>query len=185
MVNLHLGCGSKYIPGFIHIDLSDYNHIDYVHDIRSLPMIDDDSVDLIYACHVLEYFDRAEVVNVLKEWMRVLIHGGILRLAMPDLEKLSTVYHYDRNINVLLGPIFGRWDTGNGIIYHRTVYDYDSIYKLLSSIGFINVRRWDWRQTIHNDYDDYSQAYLPWNGVVDDEYKSGTLISLNVECNKS
>lgn len=184
MVNLHLGCGKRYIPGFIHIDLSTYDHIDYVHDIRTLPMFEDNTVNLIYACHVISYFDRLEIVDVLKEWRRVLKLDGILRLSVTDFEVVSKLYNEGYTLNDILGPIFGRWDTGNGIVYQKTIYDYDSISKLLYSEGFTNVGRWDWRETIHKDYDDYSQAYLPWAGVVDEEYKSGTLISLNVEATK-
>lgn len=35
-VKLHLGCGSKYIPGFIHCDLGGCDHIDYKQDMRDL-----------------------------------------------------------------------------------------------------------------------------------------------------
>ena len=28
-MKLHLGCGKKYIDGFTHVDLQDYDHIDY------------------------------------------------------------------------------------------------------------------------------------------------------------
>jgi predicted SAM-dependent methyltransferase len=33
-IKLHLGCGKRYIPGFIHIDLADYPHIDYKEILR-------------------------------------------------------------------------------------------------------------------------------------------------------
>jgi hypothetical protein len=46
-------------------------------------------------------------------------------------------------------------------------------------VGFKNVHRYDWRQTIHKDYDDFSQAYIPH---MDKEH--GILISLNVEAEK-
>jgi len=46
-VKLHLGCGKRYIPGFVHVDLADFPHIDYRSDVRSLPMLKDESADLI------------------------------------------------------------------------------------------------------------------------------------------
>ena len=90
-IRLHLGCGKRYIPGFIHIDLADYPHIDYKSDVSNLSMFEDYSVELIYACHVLEHFRRDKVENVLREWYRVLKQGGILRVAVPDLERLLEV----------------------------------------------------------------------------------------------
>ena len=83
-LQLHLGCGKRYIPGFVHVDTAAFPHIDYRHDVRTLPMFDDNSVDLIYACHVIEYFDRIEVLDVLREWHRVLKPDRVLRLAVPD-----------------------------------------------------------------------------------------------------
>ena len=32
-MKLHLGCWNRFIPGFIHIDLCDYDHIDYKRNI--------------------------------------------------------------------------------------------------------------------------------------------------------
>ena len=40
----------------------------------------------IYASHALEYFDKYEVVNVLKEWNRVLKPGGELKLQLLILK---------------------------------------------------------------------------------------------------
>lgn len=185
-IKLHLGCGKKFIPGFVHVDSDNYPHIDYRHDIARLPMFKDNSVDLIYSSHALEYFDREEAKEVLKEWKRVLKPGGILRLAVPDFEAIVKVYlKYNKDLEHrgILGPLYGRWEIktkkGRKFIYHKTVYDFKSLQKLLKSIGFKNVHRYDWRKTIHKDYDDFSQAYIPHL-----DKKHGLLISLNVEAKK-
>ena len=39
--------------------------------------------------------------------------------------------------------------------------------------------RYDWRQTLHKDHDDFSQAYVPHM-----DKEKGLLISLNVEADK-
>ena len=78
-MNLHLACGKRYIPGFIHVDVADFPHIDYRSRIERLPMFADASADLIYCCHGLEYLDRAEAAAALIEWRRVLKAGGTLR----------------------------------------------------------------------------------------------------------
>jgi SAM-dependent methyltransferase len=183
-IQLHLGCGKRYIPGFVHIDIADFPHIDYRHDIRTLPMLADDSVAVAYACHVLEYFDRIEVVDVLREWRRVLVPGATLFTAVPDFAALVDVYRQHGELSLVLGPLFGRWQDPGGSqkvepIYHRTTYDFGSLRTVLESAGFRDVNRYDWRNTIFRDYDDYSQAYIPH---MDKEH--GRLISLNVTCRK-
>lgn len=81
--------------------------------------------------------------------------------------------------------MYGRWEIatknkkGPKTIYHKTVYDFDNIKKVLEEAGFRNIKRYDWRKTIHKDYDDYSQAYIPH---MDKDH--GILISLNVEAKK-
>ena len=177
-IRLHLGCGKRYIPGFIHIDQSTFSHIDYCGPVESLPMFGDDTVDLIYASHVLEYFDRLEVREVLAEWRRVLKVGGILRIAVPDFAALIEAYHRF-GLDRILGPLYGRMESGGKIIYHKTVYDFEALASVLTTNGFARIRRYDWRETIHRGHDDYSQSYLPHL-----DKDNGLLISLNVEGTK-
>jgi predicted SAM-dependent methyltransferase len=181
---LHLGCGKRYIPGFVHVDVDDFPHIDHKTDIADLHMFEDASIDLIYSSHALEYFDRVEVKRVLSEWRRVLRRGGTLRLAVPDFDALVHVYREYGKLDMLLGPLYGRiavkTPAGEGRLYHKTVYDFPSMQNLLQECGFEAVRRYDWRQTVHRDYDDFSQAYVPH---MDKEH--GRLISLNVEATRS
>jgi predicted SAM-dependent methyltransferase len=183
-MKLHLGCWNRNIPGFINVDLCDFPHVHYKNNIDDLSMFEDNSAELIYSSHSFEYFDRTEAPNVLKEWNRVLIPGGILRISVPDFEKLIQLYNQTNNINKILGPLFGRMeiDTGQNlkIIYHRTVYDFNSLKELLERCGFNSIRRYDWKQTIHKDYDDHSQAYFPHM-----DKENGLLLSLNVEANKN
>lgn len=185
MKALHLGCGKRFIPDYIHIDLADYPHIDYRHDVKTLPMFEDSTIDLIYASHVIEYFDRVEVMDVLNEWRRVLKKGGILRLAVPDFEAMVRVYGEFRDLSLIHGPLYGRYEIEGTkkIIYHKTAYDFSSLKAVLEKSKFRNIKRWDWRKIFSGEqegYDDYSQAYVPH---LDKE--KGILISLNVECEKT
>lgn len=181
MICLHLGCGKRFIPGFIHIDLADYSHIDYRHNVQDLSFLQDNYADLIYASHVIEYFDQIETVEVLKEWRRVLKPEGVLRLAVPDFEALIQVYQKYKDLSLIIGPLYGRMEVEgqDGLIYHKTVYDFPSLKKILEVCGFSQIQRYDWRKTIHKDYDDYSQAYIPHM-----DKENGILISLNIEAIK-
>lgn len=176
-MKLHLGCGKRYIPGYVHIDAVDYPHVDHVATIDNLSFIPDNSVQVIYNCHVLEHFKRKEVERVLREWFRILKPEGVLRISVPDFAKLSELYQRYGKLDMVIGALFGRGDYLYNI--HYNVFDFNSLSEALKKVGFNNVQRYDWRSTEHADMDDYSQAYVPHM-----DKENGTLISLNVECIK-
>lgn len=177
-MKLHLGCGKRHIPGFVHIDAVDYPHVDHVATIDNLSFISDNSVDLVYNCHVLEHFKRRDVGRVLKEWHRVLKPSGVLRISVPDFASLCEVYQrHGQKLELVIGALFGRQDYLYNI--HYNVFDYPTLYRILEEVGFHQVRRYDWRETEHAAIDDYSQAYIPH---MDKEH--GIQISLNIECVK-
>lgn len=182
-MKLHLGCWHRFIPGFVHIDYSDFPHVQFKSSIDSLPFIQDGSVSLIYCSHAFEYFDRDEAVRALCEWRRVLMPRGILRLAVPDFPALVQVYKTSGDISKILGPLYGqmRIDTiqGTHVLYHKTVYDEASLTALLNENGFADIERWDWRATEHARVDDHSQAYYPHM-----QKDSGVLVSLNLQAYK-
>ena len=157
-MKVNLGCGENYIPGFTHVDLDTYPHIDHQRDIRDLDIFDDNSADLIYSSHSLEYFDRIEVKAVLKEWIRVLKPGGVLRLAVPDFEAMVKVYlnYRDLDHRGILGPLYGKWPyktVGEKVdtFYHKTTYDFKSLKNTLENAGLTKIKRYNWKETIHKD----------------------------------
>ena len=179
MIKINMGCGWRnFGSDWIHIDGGDYDHLDY-NNITHLQNFDDNSVDLIYASHVLEYFDRQEVINVLKEWQRVLRPGGVLRLAVPDFDSMARLYIEGTPLDRFLGPLYGKIQMSEKTVYHKTVYDFDSLNNILVLCNFKNIKKYDWRQTEHAMFDDHSQAYIPHM-----DKENGTLISLNIECEK-
>jgi len=177
MIKINMGCGWRnFGEDWVHIDGGDYDHLDHK-DIFNLPY-EDNMVDLIYASHVIEYFDTQEVQNVLKEWKRVLKKDGILRIAVPDFKSMTELYHSGKiELTSILGPLYGKMNMGDKKIYHKTVYDFKTLENTLKYAGFYDIFRYDWRSTNHSQFDDHSQAYIPHM-----DKQNGTLISLNVEC---
>ena len=176
-MKLHLGCGKRFIPGFVHVDIVNYDHIDYLTSIDRLDVFQDNSVELIYNCHVLEHFHRSKVGKVLKEWYRVLKPGGILRTSVPDFEALCELYMNKKDLSLVIGPLIGRQNYLYNI--HYNIFDYSSLKKELLTAGFKEVYHYDWRKTEHADVDDFSQAYYPHM-----DKENGKLLSLNVEAVK-
>lgn len=179
-MKLHLGCGQRHIPGFVHVDLLRAPHVDIVGPVEKLPF-PAASASLIYASHVLEHFGRFEYKQVLAEWFRVLKPAGILRLAVPDFAACAAIYYESGlvdGLSGLVGLIVGGQRDGND--YHKMIFDEPFLRRELMTTGFTEVRRWDWRDTEHSAIDDYSQAYIPHLRKHD-----GRLMSLNLEAVKA
>ena len=175
MTKLHLGCGKRnFGPDWDHIDGGDYSHLKS-HDIINLPYATN-SVDLIYSSHTVEYFDREEIKYVLREWRTVLKMGGVLRIAVPDFEVISRLYQAGFDLSYFVGPLYGKMKMGDSWVYHKTVYDFSSLRNVLLEAGFRDIIKYDWRNTEHSQFDDFSQAYLPHL-----DKDRGILISLNVQ----
>ena len=58
-------------------------------------------------------------------------------------------------------------------------YDFARLEKLLKAAGFVKVERYDWRDFLPADYDDYSRSYLPHM-----DFDNGRLMSLNITAKK-
>jgi len=172
-MKLHIGAGEKYLPGYKHMDMIKRAHIDYVGDACDLSFFKDGCIEEIYACHVLEHFNRHKVLDALIEWSRVLCTNGTLRVAVPSFSAIVAEYAQNGNLNAVLGLLYG----GQNYEYnfHYQAYDFNRLKSLLEQAGFINISEYDWRDFLPNDYDDYSRAYLPHL-----DFENGRLMSLNV-----
>lgn len=176
-MKLHIGCGKKFLPGYKHIDIMEYPHIDYVAAADNLHMIDDDSVEEIYACHVLEHFGRLEYGNVLKEWHRVLKSGGAIIIAVPNFDAI--VEHYDNNkdLSVLIGLLYGGQNYKYN--YHYMTFNFALLSDTLKNIGFDDIKTYKWEEFLPEEFDDYSKSYLPHM-----DFDNGKLMSLNIIARK-
>ena len=175
-MKLHLGCGKLKLRNFINVDI-DSPVADIKLNITDLSIINSNTVDEIYICHVLEHFKRNELLELFLTWNRVLKCDGVLRISVPDFEKVVRVYMKTNKLYELIGFLNG----GQKNMYdiHYVNFDYVTLTGLLDACGFSNFVIYDPHEFL-GDQDDYSKAYLPH---MDSE--NGTLMSLNIMCTKN
>ncbi|MCS6959245.1 MAG: methyltransferase domain-containing protein [Pseudanabaenaceae cyanobacterium SKYGB_i_bin29] len=172
-MKLHIGGREKH-PDWKILDVEPRPEVDFVADATNLSQFPSNSCDAIYASHVLEHFHHGisgEVLNVLKEWYRVLKPGGIIYLSVPDLDKLCWLYTRPgisfeeklRIMAILYGTQTNIYDV------HKVGFDYQILYYYLSMAGFINIQQVE-RFNIFNDCSNFCIR--------------GELISLNVVATK-
>jgi SAM-dependent methyltransferase len=188
-MKLNLGCYDRKIHGFVNVDIRPEVGPDLVDDAFSLTKIKDDSVDLIYCSHMLEHLTFPKAMIALGRWNAVLKEGGVLRLAVPDMEAIFAHYFYWKKLPLLYSALWG--SQRHEFDFHYSGWDYQTLSDALIGAGFSSVRRWSPETTDPHMYiDDYSHAYYPdghrpmamKNGNTVD--LGGKLMSLNLEAIK-
>lgn len=183
---LNLACGpierNHMGHPWLNVDLK-CNFADFEMDVHTLPEEWTGKFWEVRASHVLEHFYINEWPSVLSEWLRVLRPGGVLRISMPDLDKvvdtLAKMGEFDmkgRRLLSLEEPTFAlmeiygagyedggyepRWrhristNVPTLVQYLSTKYDLDSVDE--TEIGTDTAR-------LHNVRDD---SRSPWSMTV-------------------
>lgn len=176
-VLVHIGCGKKNSPEFINVDAQPFSHVHIVtDDITCLCDFDSGSVDLVYMCHILEHIKRNNLKSVLSEMKRILKNGGVLRLPVPDFDRLIEVYSASgKDINTISHQLMGGQDHNYNI--HYSVFNRQRLSELLKEVGFREVMPWDPDNCQYHDFRDRASRRI---GINDKEY----MISLNLEAIK-
>lgn len=132
---LHLGCGERYLKGYINIDfppalrgIQKHSAADRLIDIQKLKYAPE-TVDEIRLHHVFEHFPRAITSALLATWYFWLKENGILRIEVPDFEKMSKNYSYRAQRH-----IFGSQEASWAI--HFAGYTSKNLTNFLQKYGF-------------------------------------------------
>jgi SAM-dependent methyltransferase len=174
LVRVTLGCGATPTPGWVNFDNSltvrlarwplvwrlipsrreftravrDYD-VRWADATRRIPLRAE-CAEAVYTSHMIEHFDRWEVDQCLHEIQRILVPGGLLRIAVPDLENYVRDYMQNGDADVLLArtllcsakPRSWRERLNYFLIgprHHHWMYDSRSLVKLLTIHGFENI----------------------------------------------
>lgn len=134
-LKLNVGAGHICYDDYINIDQREINNIDVVADIRDMPF-EDNSVDEIFASHLIEHFTKHDLVsNLLPYWNRLLVKGGRLVLILPDLENMIMHFHDgDYAIEDLRLVLYGLQEYPGDV--HYALYGQDELAGILEEAGF-------------------------------------------------
>jgi SAM-dependent methyltransferase len=157
-LKLHVGAGSRRLPGWVNIDVYPAELALNVN--RGLPFADG-SARVLFASHMLEHlYYPDEALRFLAECRRVLRPGGRLRLVVPDLERYVRAYaeHDDAffadrrrtwhglpegrtHLEEFLSYAGAGPDPASFLDSHKYGYDFATLSRLLELAGFEDVRR--------------------------------------------
>ena len=106
---LNLGCGNRFHPDWINIDIVSTHPSVIAHDLSKGIPLADNSCQVVYHSHVLEHIRQVDAKLFISDCYRVLNPGGIIRVAVPDLEQIAQIY-LTKLEEVLAGKITSRAD---------------------------------------------------------------------------
>src|SRR6185312_6510958 len=95
---INLGCGSHFHPGWVNVDFSKTGEDVIAQNLLNGIPFDDNTFEVVYHSHVLEHFPKHQAKAFIRECYRVLKPGGIIRVAVPDLEQI--VKNYSRLLDL-------------------------------------------------------------------------------------
>jgi hypothetical protein len=157
MERLNLGAGKYPLNGWENVNP---DNVDL--SLRPWPW-DDDNIDEINASHILEHFTKTDGFLFLLQCYRILRPGGMLHLAVPDMDKFITCrltgdytpldgYEW-RSLDDLLGGN-GRDVLATECDLHRYMYCEASLAWTLDKAGFDKF----WRRAVPGETDNPKYA---------------------------
>lgn len=157
-LRLHLGAGDTILDGWLNIDVHPGRHLLTMKLPESLKRFADHTVQYIYASHFLEHLGYPEqALEFAHHCQRILVPGGVLRVVVPDIECIIRAYAADDGeffkVQASMHP---RWCSTKleHLIYalqqdgeHRYGYDFETLKKLLSQVGFQQIEKSGFNQS--------------------------------------
>lgn len=166
---LHIGCGPFKIDGWQNTDYlyprqfyrglsSSEREIDFHLDITEALPYPSNSLDAIFAEEVIEHVSQRDAEEFLKEAVRVLKVGGVLRLTTPDATGICRVFSGNSpGVSVKdfepfwLNPFWSEdiWLNSNFRYYgHQHIWSYEGLTASLITAGFSRTERVSIHETV-------------------------------------
>jgi predicted SAM-dependent methyltransferase len=158
-VLVNVACGPNALAGFVNLDLFPTASGVVRFDCRRRLPFADGAVDGIRVEHFVEHLDvREELPNFLRDALRVLRAGGVLRVIVPDAGRYLHAYcaHDLSEFRALGVPepfpddLPTRMDIVNHVFHqwheHRWAYDFDTLADRLRQAGFSRIEQTAFQQ---------------------------------------
>ena len=90
-MKLHIG-GKEKKEGWKILNIQKFEGVDFVGDISDMSQFENNSVEEIYASHVIEHVPQKKINETLKGVYRILKENGKFYVSVPDLDILCKIF---------------------------------------------------------------------------------------------
>jgi ubiquinone/menaquinone biosynthesis C-methylase UbiE len=151
-IKLNLGCGDKILKGYINVDIVSArsgNQPDIICDIKNLNIFKDNYCDEILCIHIVEHFWRWEIIDVMREWIRVLKTGRKLIIECPNLlsackelvnDPINASSH-GKYGQKTMWVLYGDPSWKDPFMMHKWGYTPQSLAQLMHECGLKNIQQ--------------------------------------------
>jgi len=141
MKKLNLGSGKNPVKGYINIDIRpEAKDVDMILNCEKLPFAEK-SIDEVFAKDLLEHFGWRKWKKVLREWVRVLKDGGVIKLRFPDLSRIIDEFKDNRmSFERMVQLIFGDQDYLQN--FHKTGLTLELVATELEQLNCTILQAW-------------------------------------------
>jgi predicted SAM-dependent methyltransferase len=136
-MKLHIG-GKQIKDGWKILNIQKNDGVDFVGSISDLSQFDDNSIEEIYASHVVEHIDQKNIKKTLEGIYRVLKNDGKFYISVPDLDVLCRIFIDNKapakvKFHVMRMMFGGQTDEFD---YHYFGWNYEFLNSYLIEAGF-------------------------------------------------
>ena len=141
-MKLHIG-GEEKKEGWKILNIQKKNDVDFIGNITDLSQFEDNSIEEIYASHVLEHIAQKSIKKTLVGIHRILKDDGKFYVSVPDMEYLCAILldkkaPLDVKVYVMRVIFGGQVDDYD---FHYFGFTHQFLYNYLKESGFKKIER--------------------------------------------
>ena len=160
-MKLNIG-GEQKKEGWKILNIQEKDGVDFIGDISDLNQFEDNSVEEIYASHIVEHVDQNKIKGTLKGIHRILKDGGKFYISVPDMDILCRIFMAKEApkkakfhvMRMMFGGQIDKYD------YHYFGRNFEFLKDYIQDAGFKDMKRVD----SFGLFDDTSD-FAPYNNV--------------------
>ena len=127
--------------GWTNFNVQKKPDVDIIGNINDLSQFDDESIEAIYASHVVEHVDQKTIKNTFKGILRTLKKGGKFYISVPDMDVLchffvSPLANKKIKFHTMMMIFGGQIDNYD---YHYFGWNYEFMKDYLLEAGFVKI----------------------------------------------